>query len=235
MSLISILFPSTCAACGDVLMRGERQICLNCIADLRETHAGAIPDNDTEKRLAGRFPFTAATSLYTFRQENTVQKVVHAMKFHGNSELCLLMGRQMGLELLRSGRFDDIDVLVPVPLHWLRRLKRGYNQSELLCRGIAAVMPREINTTAIVRHRYTRQQSLQSGKQRLTNIENAFRARHPEQLEGRHVLLVDDVLTTGATISACAEAIISIPGIHISVAAFSLAGASGLHPHAIIP
>ena len=129
----------------------------------------------------------------------------------------------MGLELLHSGRFDDIDLLVPVPLHWWRRLQRGYNQSELLCRGIAEVMPREVNTTAVVRHRYTRQQSLQSGDSRAANVEGAFRLRHPDQLAGRHVLLVDDVLTTGATLSACTDTLLAVPDLRLSVATFCIA------------
>ena len=204
-------------------MSGECQLCLDCLASLNETRDSGVVGNDTECQLMGLMPLQAAMSLYRFRQENVVQKVVHAMKFHGNSDLCGMMGRQMGLELLHSGRFDDIDVLVPVPLHWRRRLQRGYNQSALLCRGIAAVMPREVNTTAVVRHRYTRKQSLQHGANRTANVEGAFSIRHPEQLEGRHVLLVDDVLTTGATLAACADALLTVPGVTLSVATLSIA------------
>ena len=220
-AIFQVIFPTTCAACGEVLVSGERQLCLNCIASLNETCDSSVEGNATERLLG--LPIQAAMSLYRFRKENTVQKVIHAMKFHGNSELCLMMGRQIGLELIHSGRFDDIDMLIPVPLHWWRRLRRGYNQSELLCRGIAEVMPREVNTTAVVRHRYTRQQSLQHGSDRTTNVEGAFSLRRPKQLEGRHVLLVDDVLTTGATLSACADALLAVQGLRLSVATLSIA------------
>ena len=218
-AIFQALFPTTCAACGKVLVNGERHLCIDCIASLNESHETV----SAEQLLAGLLPLQAALSLFRFRKGNTVQKVVHAMKFHGNSELCLMMGRQMGLELLHSGRFDNIDLLVPVPLHWWRRLQRGYNQSELLCRGIAEVMPREVNTTAVVRHRYTRQQSLQSSASRAANVEGAFRLRHPDQLAGRHVLLVDDVLTTGATLSACTDALLAVPDLRLSVATFCIA------------
>ena len=201
-------------------MRGERQMCLDCLANLSTTAFSAMDDNQVERRLVGRIPLVHATSTYLFRPDNTVRNAVHAMKFHGNTELCLMMGRQMGLDLLASGRFDDVDLLVPVPLHWLRRLWRGYNQSELLCRGIGEVLNVPVCTGAVVRHRYTRQQSLQQGRKRTDNVEGAFRLRKPEKIAGKHVLLVDDVLTTGATIAACADAIAEAPAVRISVATF---------------
>lgn len=221
--LLQVLFPSTCACCGSVLVSGERQVCMHCLMDMASTGFSSFSDNVAERMLLGRFPFEAATAIYHFRRDNRVRGMVHAMKFHGNDELCRLMGRQMGMELLRSGRFDDVEVLVPVPLHWRRKLGRGYNQSELLCRGIADVMPRPVNTTAVVRHRYTRRQSLQKSSLRATNVEGAFRVRRPDELAGRHLLLVDDVLTTGATITACANVLAAVPDVTISVAMFSIA------------
>lgn len=224
-SIIQALFPSSCACCGRVLVVGERQICLHCFANLSTTQYSAHDDNHTERLLAGRIPVLEhATSLYLFRQGNTVQQLIHAMKFHSNSDLCLLMGRQMGLDLLHSGRFDDVDLLVPVPLHWRRRLQRGYNQSELLCRGIAEHMHRDINTTALKRHRYTHKQSQQAAYSREQNVDGAFSIRHPEQLEGRHILLVDDVITTGATLSSCCDALSTVKGLRISIASLSIVG-----------
>ncbi len=223
--LLQVLFPSTCACCGEVLVQGERQICLNCLTSLTRTLYSGHEDNHTERLLTGRVPaFVNAASVYAFHHGNTVQNLVHAMKFHKNSDLCLFMGRQMGQELLHSARFDDIDLLVPVPLHWRRRLQRGYNQSELLCRGIAEVMKREVHTKALVRHRYTSQQSRTSAADRESNVEGAFSIRHPEQLEGRHILLVDDVLTTGATLVSCCDALGKVKDIRISIATLSIAG-----------
>lgn len=216
-AIYQVFFPSTCAACGSVLMYGERQLCLDCIASLDETRDSTLANNLTERQLA-YLPLQAAMSLYRFRHGNTVQRVVHAMKYHSGSELCLMMGRQLGLELLRSGRFDSVDALIPIPLHWRRRLQRGYNQSELLCRGIAEVMPRPIINNAVVRHRYTHKQSQQQGNARAANVADAFRLRRPEVLEGLHVLLVDDVVTTGATLDACASTLLAVPGLRLSIA-----------------
>ena len=217
-ALIDVVFPATCAGCGRVLVRGERQVCMHCMAGLGTTDSAAMADNATERHLMGYVPIEAAMSLYNYTKEGPVRRLVHAMKFHGNARLCVMMGRQLGLELLHSGRFDDVDVLVPVPLHWIRRLHRGYNQSLLLCRGIAEVFPRPVVKNVVVRHRYTRQQSRQIGPKRRANVEGAFSLKHSERLKGKHVLLVDDVLTTGATIGSCASVLAQVEGVRVSVA-----------------
>lgn len=223
-TILNTFFPSTCVGCGEVLVGNENQLCVSCLSQLPATHFSATPDNEAERMLIGKIPFVAVSAMLQFQHGNKTQRIIHSMKFHGNSDLCLLMGRQMGLELLASGRFDDIDLLVPVPLHWWRRLRRGYNQSELLCRGIAQVMHREVNTRALRRHRYTQQQSLQASSDREKNVQGAFSLRRPDDLAGRHILLVDDVLTTGATISSCCDALKNVNNLKISIATFSIAG-----------
>ena len=222
-SLMEVIFPSSCACCGDTLVRGERQICLDCLTNLDQTLYSAQEDNPTERLLGGRIRFENATSLYYFRQGSTVQKMIHALKYHGNSELCILMGRQMGADLLHSGRFDDIDLLVPVPLHWRRKIERGYNQSELLCKGIGQVLGRQVESQTLRRHRYTRKQSLQGASGRVGNVADAFSVRHPERIAGKHILLVDDVLTTGATLGSCYDALSTVTGIKISIATLAIA------------
>ncbi len=223
-SVLQAVFPSLCACCGEVLVQGEHQICLKCASELSRTHHSTFVDNPVERLLATRMPLVNAMALFHFRQGHTVQSLIHAMKFHDGCELCELMGRQLGLELLRSGRFDDVDLLIPVPLHWIRRLSRGYNQSELLCRGIAQTFGREVNTTALVRRRYTRKQSHRKAIDRERNVSGAFAVRRPDEVAGKHVLLVDDVLTPGATLGNCGQVLAAVPGIRISVASLSVAG-----------
>lgn len=220
-TVAGVLFPATCACCGDILMAGERQICINCLADLARTGYSPYANNPVERTLMGRVPFECATALYHYRKGNTVQHLIHAMKFHGRSSLCTIMGRQLGLDLMGSGRFDDVDLLLPVPLHWTRKLQRGYNQSELICQGIAEVMHRPISRGDLIRPRRTHKQSQQKEELRIANVENAFRVRHSDKLQGRHILLVDDVLTTGATLMACTDALAVVSGIRISVATLS--------------
>lgn len=220
--LLQALLPTTCAACGRVLVDGESQLCLHCLTQMVSTGFSDVPNNPAEMRLAGLPNLVAATSLLHYRKSGIVQKVIHSMKFHGNSDLCLIMGRQLALDMMRGGRFDSVDLIVPVPLHWMRRLSRGYNQSLLICRGMVEVMHRPIVTGCLVRHRYTRKQSRQRSVSRSSNVAGAFSIRRPDKLANKHILLVDDVLTTGATLSACADALATIPGIKISVATLSI-------------
>lgn len=223
-TLLNALFPTLCVGCGTVLAAGERHLCISCLASLPRTGFSDYADNPAERMLAGRVPYEQATAMLAYRDGGLSRRLVHAMKFHGNSDLCLMMGRQLGLDLMRRGRFDGVEVLVPVPLHWTRRLLRGYNQSELICRGMAEVMHRPVSTGNLIRHRYTRKQSRQQSSERSANVEGAFRVKHPKEFENKHLLLVDDVLTTGATLTACADALASIPDLRVSVATLTMAG-----------
>lgn len=221
--ILAALFPTTCVACGQVLAAGERQLCLDCLSHLNTNPSLFLPGNPTEKLLLGQIDYHAAGSLSVFSKGNTIQAVVHAMKFHSCTELCHMMGRQMGLAIAKSNRFDDIDLLIPVPLHWTRQLSRGYNQSTLLCKGIAEIIQKPVAERLLIRRRPTRKQSLQRVEQRRENVYDAFRCKHPGHLENKHLLIVDDVVTTGATLAACASALKGIEGLRISLASFCIA------------
>lgn len=170
----------------------------------------------------GRIPTQSAASLMIFQKGNVAQSIVHQIKYHGSTQLAKLFGHLLGDELIASGRFDDIDYLVPVPLHWRRQLKRGYNQSQLLCEAIAEKMNKPIVRNNLYRKKYTTSQTHKNRLNRLENMQGVFAVRRPQQFENKHILLVDDILTTGATTEACYSALATIPDLTISVAVLAV-------------
>ena len=134
------------------------------------------------------------------------------------------MGRQLGLHLINSGLFDDVDLLIPVPLHRSKERRRGYNQSLLLCEGIAQTFPRPIVSGNLIRTRHTESQTHKTRIERLDNMKGVFALKNPDELKGKHILLIDDVITTGATTEACWMALRSVEGVQISIASLAISG-----------
>ena len=222
--LLRIIMPKHCCGCGTVLEGDERDLCTHCLVHLPLTHYSATPNNATELRLSGRLHFEAATSLMHFVHGGAAQGIVHAIKYYGNEELGLRMGRLMGRDLIASHRFNDVEIIMPVPLHKKKEHQRGYNQSLLLCRGIAEICGWPVVSDAVVRHIYTESQTHKDRIGRLDNIDSAFEVRNPSLLAGKHILLVDDVITTGATIAECADRVLEVEGTRISIASLTIAG-----------
>lgn len=222
--LLSIFFPSYCYSCGQPLVGDERYLCGKCLLHLPTTHYAAVPDNLTEQRFMGRFPFQAATSLLYYEHGGEAQKLVHHIKYYEKVSFAEQMGRMLGRELTASGRFDQVELLVPIPLHPLKQLRRGYNQSELLCKGIAATFPRPICTNAVKRRTNTTSQTNKNRIQRMDNMQDVFLLKRPQAIEGKHILVVDDVITTGATTSACCQELLKAPDVTISIASLGIAG-----------
>lgn len=222
--LLSIFFPSHCYSCGKPLVGDERYLCEECMLHLPTTHFAAVPNNLTEQLFMGRFPLKAATSLLYYKDGGEAQKLIHHIKYHEKVGFGEQLGRQLGKELAASGRFDEVDVLVPIPLHPMKQLRRGYNQSELICKGIAATFPRPICTSALKRRSYTATQTHKNRIQRMENIQGVFWLKRPKAIEGKHILVVDDVITTGATTSACCQELLKAPGVTISIASLGIAG-----------
>ena len=220
--LLQLILPESCNACGKALEGDERFFCINCLAMLPLVHDAAGCDNIAEQRLAGRFHFEAAMSYMLFRHGNATQRIVHRIKYYGHERLGVFMGRLMGDTLLASHRFDTIDCIVPVPLHRRRQWHRGFNQSWHLAQGIAQVLNKEVVDDAVARVAFTETQTHKGREERMDNIRNAFAVVRPERLEGRHILLVDDVITTGSTIGECAETILKVADTKISIASLSI-------------
>lgn len=221
-NLLRILFPDFCIHCGRPLVGDERHLCSDCMINTPWANEAHAKDNSTEMRLAGRFHFVSAASLMHFQKGNVAQSIVHNIKYHGHPSLAVQYGRLLGRELKQSGRFCDIDYIVPVPLHWFRKMRRGYNQSELICIGISKELGVPLAKHYLRRKKYTKTQTHKNRDERQQNMQQVFAVRHPKQLQNKHILLVDDIITTGATTDSCHHALQSIHGLRISVAALAL-------------
>ncbi len=220
--LLHIFFPALCIHCGKPLVGNERHLCTHCLSEIPWTHQASQPDNIAEMRLSGRIPIHAAASLMTFKKGFVTQSILHAIKYHGNTHLAHQFGCILGTELISSGRFDDIEYIVPVPLHWWRKLRRGYNQSQLICEAMSEVMAKPVISNNLYRRKYTSSQTRKSRADRLDNMRGVFAIRNPQQFEDKHILLVDDILTTGSTTEGCYQALSHIPRLKISVATLAI-------------
>jgi ComF family protein len=200
---------------------GTGFLCTACQYEIPLTGYEAMADNPVARRFWGLLPLEGATAFIWYVDESGFRRVVHRFKYSGQWALARDMGRWFGRVLADSDGYAGVDVIVPVPLHFRKVLKRGYNQSEYIARGMSREMGVGVETRAVVRRVNNRSQTLTRGtEERWENVEGIFAVRHPERLKGRHILLVDDVLTTGATIGSCAEAILSaVPSCRVSIAA----------------
>lgn len=222
--LFRILFPELCCHCGEPLVGDEQYLCTACMMHTTWAGGAGHPDNNVEQRLLGRIPCQAAAALLIFQKDTPVQSIAHQIKYHGNYRMARQYGHLLGVELERSGRFQDVDCIVPVPLHWRKQLERGYNQSQLLAEAVAKVLHRPVEAHNLYRKRYTDTQTRKNRLDRLDNMEGVFGLRRPEAWTDRHILLIDDIITTGATTEACYRALQGVPGLKISVASLALAG-----------
>ncbi|MDE5774376.1 MAG: ComF family protein [Muribaculaceae bacterium] len=216
--LIDTLFPPRCVGCGSYLLAGEDYICLQCISDLPRTLYYLQPEsNPMIDRFAGIFPFERATSWLYYIHGNITSHIIHTFKYHRQPQLARRIGALMAEEMTMNGYFYDIDYIMPVPQHWTRRMHRGYNQTEYLADGISEVtdLPVLDNLYAARRHR---SQTAFSLAERRANPTGSFSVHHPDQLSDSHILVIDDVCTTGATlIEACTALHTAAPTARLSI------------------
>lgn len=218
-SLLQLVYPHYCIGCGSDHLGLQQQLCSRCTHQLPETGFFRQPNNPVEKAFFGRLRVNQAGALYYFTKQSLVQELMVQLKYHQNKHAGLFLGRMMGYALRSEPRFADVDLLVPLPLNPKKEFKRGYNQAEVICEGIREVWSRPMKTKCIQREKFTDSQTTQNRLSRWQNMEGVFQVSQPDQLIHQHILLVDDVITTGATLEACGQAILSIPNCRLSIAA----------------
>lgn len=216
--LINLVFPVNCEYCGKSLRRGEETLCSFCEYQLPKTKFHLQPDNPVEAVFWGRVTvYSAATFLY-YQKGEMVQHLIHQLKYHGKGHIGIYLGRIFGQHLNESARFATANRIIPVPLHWKKMKIRGYNQSEKIAAGLSESMDAKLDTESLQRTVHSSTQTKKSRYERWENVKSIFElGKNARELEGKHVLLVDDVITTGSTIEACANRLSEIKDLKISI------------------
>lgn len=220
--LLNLFYPITCCGCGETLVKGETHLCLSCIATLPRTNFHNMEGNPIETKFYGKVKMEYASSFLHFEKKTITQKLLHEIKYNGKKELGKMLGHYFGSELAQS-RFCNIDLILPIPLHPNRLKSRGYNQSEWIAMGISEAMGKPLVTDAVIRAVETNTQTKKNAFERWENADGIFKVARPNKLKGKHILIIDDVVTTGSTIEACANVISEIEGAKVSAAALAAA------------
>ncbi|MCX6310471.1 MAG: ComF family protein [Bacteroidetes bacterium] len=220
----SLFFPTVCAACNGPLVRGEVAICTLCLMECPRTFDEHDPvDNPAARAFWGRVQLQGAASLFVFTKGGKVQELIHNLKYNGRTDAGIAAGKLFGNEIKDLTPFNTIDAVIPVPLHRDKLAKRRYNQAACFGEGLASAMKIPQYEHGILRLSATETQTKKNRNERWENVEDVFTLNKKINLKGKHILLVDDVITTGATIEACAIPILELEGTKVSV--ISLASA----------
>lgn len=223
-NLPKLIFPSTCAGCGEVLYQQEKMICLTCQFHLPFTDHLGNRNNELIQQLKGKFAFEYAAAFLTLQSSGRVERMLYQLKYNNQPAIGLYLGNLFAQHMLIEKQFQNCDYLVPIPLHTRRRLKRGYNQSERIAEGMSEVLKTPVLHHFLIRSSHNPSQTHLSRIERLENVKDIFECQNLPHMEGKHFLLVDDVLTTGATIVTAAERILEvIPKAKISICAIARA------------
>jgi len=220
---VSLLFPELCAACGESLVANEHLICTGCRFSLPVTNFHLQPDNIVAQQFWGKIKLEGAYALYYFAKGGKIQNLMHAFKYKGIKQIGNLLGNIAGEQLIKNDVFKTADLIIPVPLHKKRMRQRGYNQSACFAEGIAEKLNIAVETDNLVRPTATETQTHKSRFDRFNNMQEVFTVMYPERLRNKHVLLVDDVITTGSTLEACGTQLLKIEGLKLSIATIAYA------------
>jgi ComF family protein len=217
-SIAHLFFPNNCLGCATDVLNNKDLLCSKCAAYLPETHFANTPNNPAEKIFYGRIKVEMATAGFYFTKQSLMQHLLVQLKYKNNKEVGLYLGKLLGNQLLQSNRFNNIDALLPLPLNNKKEFKRGYNQAAIICNGIAQVFKKPIITNAIERTTFTETQTNENRINRWLNMDGVFALANEKAIENKHILLVDDVVTTGATFESCGIEILKANNTKLSIA-----------------
>jgi ComF family protein len=217
-SLLHLAFPHVCAGCGNDILDRESMLCLDCLSALPQTGFHRYNNNPVEKVFWGRLPLLQATAHFYFTKASLMQRLMHSFKYRGNQELGIYLGRLIGADLVQSGRFSGVEALIPLPLFAKKQKQRGFNQADVLCKGIAGVIQLPVLENVITRPAFTETQTKKNRVERWQNMEGKFELARAEAIANKHILLVDDVVTTGATLEACGHELLKAENVQLSIA-----------------
>lgn len=221
-SAIDLFYPRLCIACEEEPYNSKLPVCIKCLMELPVSDMECHKENIFTERIFGRIAVEAAASLFYFSKGGKVQHLIHQAKYSGDGTIASLLGKWMGGKLKDSTLFQNLEMVVPVPLHNTKLKIRGFNQSEEFGKGIADVLNIELKANALKRVQSSVSQTSKNRLERLANVHQSFDLDVTTKLENKHILLVDDVLTTGATMEACAEKLLQIPGVKLSLASIAI-------------
>lgn len=215
--IMHLFYPNLCLGCEQTLLNSEKKICINCWQQLPMTNFHLQENNLARDRFLGRVSIEHASAMFYFHKDSVLQSILHSLKYKNQTTAGELLGKRMGYLLQSSSWMSSIDILLPVPLAKAKLSLRGYNQSEHIARGIHEIWPIPIDTTSVIRNKNTKSQTTMTITERIENMKNAFNIIDPEKLRNKHVLLIDDVMTTGATLESLSQCLLSTIPLKLSI------------------
>lgn len=219
---ISFIWPNTCASCNERLFKHENTICTDCLMKLPRTHFHLWKENDFHRLFWGKTPIEYATAFFFFAKETQFRKLIHKLKYQHMPEIGTILGREFGYEIAQSV-FSEIDIIVPVPLHPKKKHIRGYNQSEMITIGMGQGMDKPIDCKTLIRNTHTDSQTKKNRYERWKNVHSIFTVTNVNAFKNKHILLVDDVVTTGSTLEACIVEVLNAGAAKVSLATLGIA------------
>ena len=216
-SIIDLFYPKTCVHCHSNLLLEETILCTNCRFDLPMIENYDFQNNEISQVYAGRILLEKAGAFLYFRKRGITRNLIHELKYKGNQEIGSFLGNWFGYLLQQSGAFGDIDLIIPVPLHPKKQKIRGYNQLTTFGQALGKQLGTIYSENFLTRVSKSKTQTFKTRLERFSNANTKFEIQNMEELEGKHILLIDDVITTGATLESCYLEFVKIPGISISI------------------